>query len=52
MNHNELVGWRDNAEDKAVVILRNHDDYERVQTRIEINKKVNSPPPRLPHSTA
>ncbi len=40
MNHNELVGWRDDAEDKAVIILRNEDDYERVQSRIEINKKV------------
>jgi glucose/mannose-6-phosphate isomerase len=40
MNHNELVGWRDDASDKAVVILRNNNDYERVQTRMEINKKV------------
>ena len=40
MNHNELVGWRDDASDKAVVILRNRDDFERVQTRMEINKKV------------
>jgi len=40
MNHNELVGWRDEADDKCVVILRNHDDYTRVQTRIEINKQV------------
>ena len=40
MNHNELVGWRDDAQDKAVVILRNKDDYERVQMRMEINKKV------------
>jgi len=40
MNHNELVGWRDKSADKAVVILRNEDDYERVQTRIEINKKI------------
>lgn len=40
MNHNELVGWRDAAPDKAVIILRNADDYERVQARIEINKKV------------
>ncbi len=40
MNHNELVGWRDDAQDKAVIILRNADDYERVQTRMEINKKV------------
>lgn len=40
MNHNELVGWRDAAQDKAVIILRNEDDFEKVQTRIEINKKV------------
>jgi glucose/mannose-6-phosphate isomerase len=40
MNHNELVGWRDDASDKAVIILRNEDDYERVKTRIEINKKI------------
>jgi glucose/mannose-6-phosphate isomerase len=40
MNHNELVGWRDEAQDKAVILLRNQDDYERVQTRMEINKKI------------
>lgn len=40
MNHNELVGWRDDAKDKVVILLRNEDDYERVQTRMEINKKV------------
>jgi glucose/mannose-6-phosphate isomerase len=40
MNHNELVGWRDAAQDKAVIILRSKDDFERVQTRIEINKNV------------
>jgi glucose/mannose-6-phosphate isomerase len=40
MNHNELVGWRDDAKDKVVIILRNNDDFERTQTRMEINKKV------------
>lgn len=40
MNHNELVGWRDKNSNYAVVILRNEDDYERVQTRVEINKKI------------
>ena len=40
MNHNELVGWRDDAKDKVVILLRNNDDYERVQTRMEINKKI------------
>jgi glucose/mannose-6-phosphate isomerase len=40
MNHNELVGWRDDAKDKVVIILRNKDDYERVQLRMEIGKKI------------
>jgi glucose/mannose-6-phosphate isomerase len=40
MNHNELVGWRDDAQDKVVVILKTDDDYERVKLRLEINKKV------------
>jgi glucose/mannose-6-phosphate isomerase len=40
MNHNELVGWRDKDESRAVVILRNETDFERVQRRFEINKQV------------
>ncbi len=40
MNHNELVGWRDKDNSRAVVLLRNEDDYERVQMRMEINKKI------------
>ncbi len=40
MNHNELVGWRDKDSSKAVVILRNDTDYDRVKLRIDINKKV------------
>lgn len=40
MNHNELVGWRDDASDKVVIILRSSDDFDRVQLRMEINKKV------------
>lgn len=40
MNHNELVGWRDKDPNKAVIILRNDDDYERVQLRVDINKKI------------
>ena len=40
MNHNELVGWRDEAQDKAVIILRTKDDFDRTQTRMEINKKI------------
>ena len=40
MNHNELVGWRHKSEDKAVILLRSKDDFDRVQTRMEINKKI------------
>jgi len=40
MNHNELVGWRDKDNTRAVVVFRDTDDYERVQMRMEINKKV------------
>jgi glucose/mannose-6-phosphate isomerase len=40
MNHNELVGWRDKDASKAVVIIRDETDFERVQYRMDINKKV------------
>lgn len=40
MNHNELVGWKDKDPNKVVLILRNENDYDRVQMRMEINKKV------------
>ena len=40
MNHNELLGWRTNVDDLAVVYFRNKSDYERNQIRIDINKKV------------
>lgn len=40
MNHNEIVGWRDQREDLAVIILRNNSDYERTQKRMEISKQT------------
>ena len=40
MNHNELLGWRTNVNDLAVVYLRNTCDYDRNQIRIDINKKL------------
>lgn len=40
MNHNELVGWRDDASDKVVLILRDKEDFDRVQLRMEIGKKI------------
>ena len=40
MNHNELVGWTQKNENVSVIIFRDRDEYERNNTRIEINKKV------------
>lgn len=40
MNHNELVGWKDAAEDKAVIIFRTPSDMDRIQTRMELNKEI------------
>ena len=39
MNHNELLGWRTNVENLAVIYLRNKSDFEN-QIRMDINKKV------------
>ncbi|MFH1004712.1 MAG: bifunctional phosphoglucose/phosphomannose isomerase [Bacteroidota bacterium] len=40
MNHNELVGWKQKNEDLAVIIFRDTNEFERNNTRIEINKKI------------
>lgn len=40
MNHNELVGWTEKHQDKAVVFLRNLDDYKRNQVRMDINQTI------------
>ena len=40
MNHNELLGWRTNVNDLAVVYFRNKSDYDRNQIRMDINKKA------------
>ena len=40
MNHNELLGWRTNVNNLAVVYFRNKCDYKRNQIRMDINKKV------------
>lgn len=40
MNHNELVGWRQNRPEVAVVWLRNRDDFERTSVRMNINKEI------------
>jgi len=40
MNHNELVGWRTENENLAVVYLRSEDDFYRNAARINQNKEV------------
>lgn len=40
MNHNELVGWRNNRPDVAVIWLRNRDDFARTAVRMTINKEI------------
>jgi glucose/mannose-6-phosphate isomerase len=40
MNHNELVGWKQDYKNVGVVMLRNEDDYSRTQKRMEFSKQV------------
>lgn len=40
MNHNELVGWREKNDNIVVVFLRNLDDFQRNQERLEFVKQV------------
>lgn len=40
MNHNELVGWREQVGDYAVLVFRSKGDLERNQMRIEISKGI------------
>jgi glucose/mannose-6-phosphate isomerase len=40
MNHNELVGWREEQPGVAVIWLRNDDDYLRTKIRTDITKGV------------
>lgn len=40
MNHNELVGWKEQHQDLAVLFFRTTTDYYRVQSRIEYCQSV------------
>jgi glucose/mannose-6-phosphate isomerase len=40
MNHNELVGWKDNRDDLTILFLRNKDDFKRNNIRMDINIKI------------
>lgn len=40
MNHNELVGWKKNTDQIAVLFFRFDDEYARNSSRIELNKNI------------
>ena len=40
MNHNELVGWKDERPDLVAIFLRTRDDLERNQLRMDICKDI------------
>ncbi len=40
MNHNELVGWKDERPDLVAIFLRTRDDLERNQVRTDICKDI------------
>lgn len=40
MNHNELVGWKDQRPDIVTLWLRNKDDYQRTAIRTDITKGI------------
>lgn len=40
MNHNELVGWKDQYDNMAVLFLRHATDFERTQQRIALTSEI------------
>lgn len=40
MNHNELVGWKDQRDDLAIVFFRDRDEFPRNSVRLDINKEI------------
>lgn len=40
MNHNELVGWAGGSNDYSAIFLRNKNDFDRNQVRIEASKEI------------
>jgi glucose/mannose-6-phosphate isomerase len=43
MNHNELVGWREENKNLVVVYFRNEDDHARNALRMDINQQIIRP---------
>lgn len=40
MNHNEMVGWRNNQENIGVIMMTCNDDFERTAARINISSPI------------
>lgn len=40
LNHNELVGWRGDLQNVAVITLRRRNDPARVQQRMDVSKEI------------
>ncbi len=40
MTHNEILGWRGNRPDLAVLWLRNRDDFSRTAVRLGLNREI------------
>jgi len=40
LNHNELVGWRQEDDSRAIILFRDPIDFDRTQRRMEISKDV------------
>lgn len=40
MNHNELVGWAGGSDKYSAIFLRNDNDFERNQVRIDVSKEI------------
>lgn len=40
LNHNELVGWSGDDEDKVVVLIKTPEDYSRTQIRMELSTEI------------
>ena len=40
LNHNEIVGWKHKNDQIAIVILRNSNDFKRIQKRMNITSEI------------
>jgi glucose/mannose-6-phosphate isomerase len=40
MNHNELVGWAGGSQNFSAIFLRNENDFDRNQVRMDVSKEI------------